>query len=87
LLALVRLRRHTGARSIVIYAAVTLRIEIPLFIVVGCLAPMAALDIVGWFCWVPNLILIELWMRRRRAASQLNNITRGFAQVPARAAA
>ena len=51
------------------YAAVTLRIEMPLFIVVGGLSPMTALDIVGWFCWVPNLILVELWMRRRRAPS------------------
>lgn len=51
------------------YAAVTLRIEMPLFIIVGGLSPTTALDIVGWFCWVPNLILVELWMRRRRAPS------------------
>ena len=51
------------------YAAVTLRIEMPLLIVVGGVSPMTALDIIGWFCWVPNLVLVELWMRRRRAPS------------------
>jgi uncharacterized membrane protein len=50
------------------YAAVTLRFQMPLFILVGGLSPMTALDIVGWFCWVPNLILVEWWMRRRRTS-------------------
>jgi uncharacterized membrane protein len=49
------------------YAAVTLRFEMPLFIVLGGLTPIMALNIVGWFCWVPNLVLVEMWMRRRRS--------------------
>jgi uncharacterized membrane protein len=50
------------------YAAVTLRIQMPLLIVLGGLSPILALNIVGWTCWVPNLIVVEAWFRRRRAA-------------------
>jgi uncharacterized membrane protein len=46
------------------YAAVTLRIEMPLLIVLGGLSPIMALNIVGWTCWVPNLIVVEAWFRR-----------------------
>jgi uncharacterized membrane protein len=49
------------------YAAVTLRFEMPLLIVGFGMAPITALNIVGWLCWVPNLIIVEMWMRRRRA--------------------
>jgi uncharacterized membrane protein len=49
------------------YAAVTLRFQMPLLIVLGGLSPVLALNIVGWTCWVPNLIIVEVWMRRRRA--------------------
>ena len=45
------------------YAAVTLRIQMPLLIVFGGLSGTAALNIVGWTCWVPNLIIAEIWMR------------------------
>jgi uncharacterized membrane protein len=48
------------------YAAVTLRIEMPLFVVAFGLAPLMALNIVGWFCWVPNLLVVEWWIRRKR---------------------
>ena len=47
------------------YAAVTLRLEMPLLIVFGGVAPLMALNIVGWLCWVPNLLLVEAWIRRR----------------------
>lgn len=45
------------------YAAVTLRVEMPLLIMAG-FDPIMALNITGWLCWVPNLILVEWWMRR-----------------------
>jgi uncharacterized membrane protein len=51
------------------YAAVTLRIQMPLLIVLGGLSPILALNIVGWTCWVPNLIVVETWFRRRRTAA------------------
>lgn len=47
------------------YAAVTLRLEMPLLIVAAGLTPLVALNIVGWLCWVPNLLAVELWMRGR----------------------
>lgn len=50
------------------YAAVTLRLEMPLAILVFGLQPQLALNIVGWLCWVPNLILVELWIRHRASA-------------------
>lgn len=50
------------------YAAVTLRIQIPLLVVLGT-SPVLAFNIVAWTCWVPNLIVVEAWLRRRRAAA------------------
>ena len=47
------------------YAAVTLRFQMPALIVAG-VAPITALNIVGWTCWVPSLIIVEAWMRGRR---------------------
>ena len=47
------------------FAAVTLRIEIPLLVMVG-MSGQTALDIIGWGCWVPNLLLVEYVMRRQR---------------------
>lgn len=53
------------------YAAVTLRIEMPLLIAAG-IDPIMALNIVGWTCWVPNLVVVEWWMRRgQRLAPRL----------------
>jgi uncharacterized membrane protein len=52
------------------YAAVTLRLQMPALIVWGGLSPILALNIVGWTCWVPSLIVVELWMRRRGAGGQ-----------------
>jgi uncharacterized membrane protein len=50
------------------YAAVTLRMEMPLLIILG-VSPQRSLDIIGWACWVPNLIIVEMWMRRRRSSA------------------
>jgi uncharacterized membrane protein len=49
-----------------IFAAVTLRIWLPLLIVYykGDFPPAYA--IVAWLCWVPNLLLAEWWIRRTR---------------------
>ena len=35
----------------------------PLLIAAG-IDPIMALNIVGWTCWVPNLVVVEWWMRR-----------------------
>lgn len=52
------------------FAAVTLRLYLPI-------APMLGYDfmvgyrLAAWVSWVPNLILVELWMRRQAAARLL----------------
>ena len=48
-----------------IFAAVTLRIELPLLTALFQeFAP--AYRIVAWSCWIPNLVVAELLIRRRR---------------------
>ena len=47
------------------YAAVTLRIEMPLLVFAG-MDPILALNVVGWTCWIPNLIAVEWWLGRGR---------------------
>lgn len=52
-----------------IYAAVMLRIELPLLIMYfRDFTP--AYQVVSWLCWVPNLLLIEVFIRRTRAAAR-----------------
>ena len=46
------------------YAAVALRIEMPIFMLAD-MDEIVALNVVGWTCWVPNLIAVEWWIRRR----------------------
>ncbi len=49
------------------FAAVTLRIELVSLTAAG-LEFVDAYRIVAWLSWVPNLVLVELWLRRRGAA-------------------
>ncbi|PZQ63696.1 MAG: hypothetical protein DI570_08120 [Phenylobacterium zucineum] len=46
------------------FAAVTLRIYLPLAAVAD-LDGLQAYRAIAWLCWVPNLIAVELWLRRR----------------------
>lgn len=50
-----------------LFAAVTLRVEMPLLVVAfqGQFEP--AYQIVSWLCWVPNLLVAEWIVRRTRA--------------------
>ena len=56
------------------FAAVTLRIEMPLAAVLH-LDPLASYRAISWLAWVPNLALAELYLRglplRRRSAPAL----------------
>ena len=52
-----------------IFAAVTLRIELPLLIV-GFHAFAPAYSIVSWLCWVPNLAIAEAYVRTSRSANR-----------------
>lgn len=51
-----------------IFAAVTLRIWLPILIILyqGQFAP--AYRIVAWLCWVPNLLVVEWYIRRSRTS-------------------
>jgi uncharacterized membrane protein len=59
-------RRWMVRSYAMIFAAVTLRIELPL-LAVGFRAFDPAYAIVAWSCWVPNLLIAE-WLLRRRPA-------------------
>ena len=48
-----------------ILAAVTLRLQLPLSLMNG-LAFEVVYPIIAWACWVPNLLIAEWWIRRRR---------------------
>jgi hypothetical protein len=48
------------------FAAVTLRIYIPISELAGIPFP-SAYRVISWLCWVPNLLLVE-WMLRRTSA-------------------
>ncbi len=49
------------------FAAVTLRIWLPLSQIAGIAFPEAYATI-AWLCWVPNLVVIEWFVLRRRSA-------------------
>lgn len=50
------------------FAAVTLRLELPILMGLFGMDYPAASNIVGWLCWVPNLIVAELLLRRAAAS-------------------
>ncbi len=49
-------------------SAVTLRIILPIEIAAFRLPFSVAYPIVAWACWVPNLIFVEWWLRRKKIA-------------------
>jgi hypothetical protein len=49
------------------FAAVTLRLYIPIPYIAG-FDPDEAYRWIAWLCWVPNLVLVEVWLRARRPA-------------------
>ncbi|MGR7026769.1 DUF2306 domain-containing protein [Geodermatophilus sp. URMC 62] len=52
------------------YAAVMLRWQLPLLIVLG-LSPALALTVTGFSAWLPNLLFAEWWLRRRTATASV----------------
>ena len=51
------------------FAAVTLRIEMGLLTI--AFGQEVGYMIVAWLCWLPNLLIVEWWMRRQSAKQQL----------------
>lgn len=45
-------------------AGVTLRLIMPVLIAQGWSVP-ETFDVTGWACWIPNLIVIEIWLHRK----------------------
>jgi hypothetical protein len=67
-------RRWMLSSYALIFAAVTLRIELPLLIVAfGDFTP--AYQVVSWLCWVPNLLWAQ-WYARRTAGVALPAVGR-----------
>jgi hypothetical protein len=52
-----------------IFAAVTLRIELPILVALHLGAFTPAYRIVAWLCWVPNLVWAEWYVRRTRGGA------------------
>lgn len=63
-----RLAEHRDwmLRSVALtFAGVTLRLIMPVLIAQGWSVP-ETFDVTGWACWIPNLIVMEIWLRRKR---------------------
>ena len=57
------------------FAAVTLRLEMPFFFILGGMDYAEVSNYVAWLCWVPNLIIAELYLRRRHGSGEANLAT------------
>lgn len=66
-----------------LFAAVTLRIELPLMAIFIFKAFVPAYMIVSWLCWVPNLLVAEWFIRssRRRVTPELPVHSKAVAAV------
>jgi len=63
-----RLREHRRwmIRSYALTAAaVTLRLALPFFFILGGMDYAEATIYVAWLCWIPNLLIAEFYLRRR----------------------
>lgn len=60
-------RRWAVRSAALFFSAVTLRVELPLLVLLfgGRFHP--AYMVVAWLCWVPNVLWAEWWLRRRGA--------------------
>lgn len=66
----IRGHEHWMIRSYALcFAAVTLRIWLPLFTGALGMDFITAYLIIAWLCWVPNLAVAEMIVRRKRRAS------------------
>ena len=64
----VALHRQWMVRNFALtFAAVTLRLYLPLSMVAG-IPFQLTYPIIAWMCWVPNLVIAEWWFNRKAAA-------------------
>lgn len=57
------------------FAAVTLRIWLPLFLAGFRMEFGVAYPIIAWLCWVPNIVIAELLVKRLRGAARMTPAT------------
>src|SRR5690606_28736114 len=57
------------------FAAVTLRIWLPLLIMLHQGDFIPAYHIVAWLCWVPNMLVAFWIVRRRRSVAELKTLS------------
>lgn len=62
-------RRWMLRSAAMTFAAVTLRIYLPLSLAAG-LPFEAAYPVIAWLCWVPNLLAVEWYLRRKTLTFQ-----------------
>ena len=48
------------------FAAVTLRLYLPVLFTVGNMDYFEASNYVAWLCWVPNILFAEVYLRRAK---------------------
>jgi len=60
-------RRWMIRSYVLAFAAVTLRLHIPMFLIVFGMEFAAAYVIIAWSCWVPNLLYGEWYVRKYAA--------------------
>lgn len=53
------------------FAAVTLRVQLPFFFLVGELDYLQASNYVAWLCWVPNILAAEWYIRASARGGKL----------------
>lgn len=53
------------------FAAVTLRLELPLLIVAGLKFERAYI-LVSWLCWLPNILVVEAYLRNLKSRNKVN---------------
>ena len=57
------------------FAAVTLRLEMPFFFILGGMDYAEVANYVAWLGWVPNLIIAELYLHRRHRPGEAKMAT------------
>ena len=62
------------------FGAVTLRLQLPFLMADGS-SYLDVSHIVSWTAWVPNLIVVELWLRRRQLGLAGQNIRDGAKSI------
>lgn len=55
------------------FAAVTLRLYLPIFLGLGGMDFIPAYSIIAWLCWIPNLIVAEFLIIRKLPGSKISS--------------